>query len=126
MHRLTKLEFSIMEVLWDQGESAIRQILDRIQLTKKPSYITVQTTVYRMETKGVLERSGKIGNIHLFRSVLTRSEAQNTLLDELLSYFGGKSQPVVAYLVESGQLSIEDVRDAEQMIQSSRKAGKRK
>lgn len=119
--RLTKLEFSIMEVLWTNGESAIRQVVDQIQMKKKPSYITVQTTMYRMEAKGILERSGKIGNVHLFRAILTRDQAQKTLLDEVLSYFGGRSEPVMAYLVESGKLSLEDVKEAEQMIHNAQK-----
>lgn len=126
MHRLTKLEFSIMEVLWSQGESAIRQLLESIQMEKTPSYITVQTTMYRMEAKGILERSGKVGNVHLFRAILTRSQAQKTLLDEVLSYFGGRSEPVMAYLVESGKLSLHDVKEAEQMILDARKKGKNK
>lgn len=112
-----------MEVLWSNGDSAIRQVLDQIQMKEKPSYITVQTTMYRMEGKGVLERSGKIGNVHLFRAILTRNQAQKKLLDEVLSYFGGRSEPVLAYLVESGKLSLEDVKEAEQMIHNSRKRG---
>lgn len=126
LHKLTKLEFNIMEVLWSQGESAIRQVLDRIEMMKKPSYITVQTTVYRLEGKGILERTAKIGNVHLFRAILTRNQAQKTLLDEMFSYFGGRSEPVMSYLVESGRLSLDDVRDAEKMIISARKKEKAK
>jgi BlaI family transcriptional regulator, penicillinase repressor len=124
--RLTKLEFSIMEVLWSQGESSIRQVLDQLGMKKKPSYITVQTTIYRMEAKEIVERSGKVGNFHLFRALLSRDEAQKTLLDEMLSYFGGHSQPVMAYLVKSGKLSLDDVKEAEQMLRDTRSKGKSK
>jgi BlaI family transcriptional regulator, penicillinase repressor len=123
--RLTKLEFGIMEVLWTQGESSIRQVLDQLWM-RKPSYITVQTTMYRMEAKSIVERSGKMGNFHLFRALLSRDEAQKTLLDEMLSYFGGHSQPVIAYLVKSGKLSLDDVKEAEQMLRDVRDKEKRK
>lgn len=115
-NRLSKLEFQVMEALWKRGQLSIREIQEAIPAKKTPAYTTVQTTVYRMESKGVVRRVKKVGNFHVFEAVITRAVAQRRVMDDLLSYFGGRSQPLMAHLIESGKLSLEDVKEAEKLL----------
>jgi BlaI family penicillinase repressor len=114
--KLSKLEFQIMETLWSQSEASIREIQDSFPAKKKPAYTTIQTTVYRMEAKGVVRRVKKVGNFHVFAASISREAAQRKLIDDLLALFGGRSQPVMAHLIESGKLSLEDVKEAEKTL----------
>jgi BlaI family transcriptional regulator, penicillinase repressor len=114
--RLTRLEHQIMEALWSRGASSVREILEAFPNKNRPAYTTVQTMVYRLEEKGAIRRTKKIGNAHIFEAVISRSSAQRRLIDELLAFFGGSSQPVVAHLIESGNLTLDDVKEAEQML----------
>ena len=113
--RLSKLEFRIMESLWSRGQLSIREIQESFT-PPLPAYTTIQTTVYRMENKQVVRRVKKVGNFHIFEAVLSRSAAQRRILDDLLTYFGGESRPVMAHLIESGKLSLDDVREAERTL----------
>lgn len=114
--KLTKLELQIMNALWTQGKLSIREIQESFPERDRPAYTTIQTTVYRLEDKGALRRAKKISNAHIFEAVVSRKAASGRLIDELLSLFGGRTQPVMAHLVESGKLTMDDVRDAETMI----------
>lgn len=114
--RLSQLEFRIMEVLWAREDASIREIVDALPGKRRPAYTTIQTTVYRMEAKGVVRRTRKVGNFHLFAAVISRDAAQRRLIDELLAVLGGRSQPVMAHLIETGKLSLDDVKDAEEMV----------
>jgi BlaI family transcriptional regulator, penicillinase repressor len=114
--KLTKLELHIMEALWTRGASSIREIQEAFPENNRPAYTTVQTTVYRMERKKVLRRVKKISNAHIFEATVSRHAAQRRLIDELLSLFGGQTQPVMAHLVESGKLTIDDVKEAEKAL----------
>lgn len=114
--KLTKLELQIMEALWSCGTSSIREIQQAFPERDRPAYTTVQTTVYRMEKKKVLRRVKKISNAHIFEAVVSRHAAQRRLIDELLSLFGGRTQPVMAHLIESGKLTLDDVREAEKAL----------
>ena|ERR1039457_2994049 len=116
--KLSKLEFQIMEVLWGKGESSIREILDSLSTKRRPAYNTIQTTVYRMETKRIVRRARKVGNFHIFAAAITRDAAQGRLIDELLGVFGGRSLPVMVHLVESGKLSLDDVKEAENLLRN--------
>ena len=111
--KLTKLELEIMEALWSHGASSVREIQEAFPDKDRPAYTTVQTMVYRLEAKKALRRVKKIGNAHIFEATVSRTSAQRRLIDELLSFFGGRSQPVVAHLIESGKLTLEDVKEAE-------------
>lgn len=113
--RLSKLEFRIMESLWSRGQLSIREIQESFA-PPLPAYTTIQTTVYRMENKQIVRRVKKVGNFHIFEAVLSRSAAQRRILDDLLSYFGGETRPVMAHLIESGKLSLDDVREAERTL----------
>ena len=114
--RLTRLELQIMDALWTSGALSVREIQEAFPEKDRPAYTTVQTVVYRLESKKAIRRTKKIGNAHIFEAVVSRSAAQRRLIDELLDFFGGSSQPVVAHLIESGSLTLEDVKEAEQTL----------
>ena len=102
---------------------SIREIQEKFPGKRVPAYTTIQTTVYRMEAKDVVRRVKKVGNFHLFAAAITRDDAQRGILNDLLSYFGGRSQPVMAHLIESGKLSLEDVKDAERTLKALSQQG---
>jgi predicted transcriptional regulator len=114
--KLTKLELQIMEALWSRGKSSIREIQETFPERTRPAYTPIQTTVYRMERKKVLRRIKKIGNAHIFEAIASRHAAQRRLIDDLLSLFGGRTQPVMAHLIESGKLTLEEVKEAEKAL----------
>jgi BlaI family penicillinase repressor len=114
--KLSKLEFQIMEALWTQGELSIREIQEAFPPKRRPAYTTVQTTVYRLELKGTVRRVRKVGNFHIFAAAVSRDAAQRRLIDDLLALFGGRSQPVMAHLIESGKLTMDDVKEAEKAL----------
>ena len=114
--KLTKLELKIMEALWNRGASSIREIQEAFPERNRPAYTTIQTTVYRLEAKAALRRVKKISNAHIFEAVVSRNAAQRRMIDDLLSFFGGRSQPVMAHLIESGKLTLDDVQEAEQTL----------
>lgn len=116
--KLSKLEFKIMEALWTRNECSIRDIQESFPAKKRPAYTTIQTTVYRMEAKGVVHRAKKVGNFHVFVPAVSREAAQRRLMDDLLALFGGRGQPVVTHLIESGKLSLEDVKEAEKLLRN--------
>ena len=122
--RLSKLEFRIMESLWSRGQLSIREIQESFAPLPLPAYTTIQTTIYRMEGKKIVRRVKKVGNFHVFAAVVSRDTAQRRILDDLLSYFGGESQPVMAHLIESGKLSLDDVRDAERTLKNLARKGR--
>ena len=116
MARLSKLELQVMDALWTLGRASVREIQETFAEKIRPAYTTVQTMVYRLEGKKALRRVRKIGNAHVFEAVVTRASAQRRVVDDLLSLFGGRSQPLMAQLVEDGHLTLEDVKEAERLI----------
>src|SRR5579863_1503966 len=114
--KLSKLELQIMDALWTHGPSSIREIQETFPAAGRPAYTTVQTTVYRLEGKKALRRMKKISNAHIFEAVVSREAAQRRLVDELLAFFGGRTQPVMARLIETGRLTLDDIREAEQTL----------
>ena len=122
--KLTQLELRIMEALWTGGRLSIREIQEAFPEKNRPAYTTVQTTVYRLEDKKALRRVKKISNAHIFEAVVSRDAALGKLIDDLLSLFGGRTQPVMAHLIESGKLTLDDVRAAEKALRDIAKKGK--
>jgi BlaI family transcriptional regulator, penicillinase repressor len=114
--KLTKLELQVMEVLWNRGRASIREIQEAFPEEGRPAYTTVQTTVYRMEGKKTVHRVKKVGNFHIFEAAVSRKIAQRRLVDDLLAMLGGHIQPVMARLIESGKLTLADVKEAEKML----------
>ena len=123
--RLTPLELQIMEVLWTHGASAVREVQERFPEQSRPAYTTIQTVMYRLESKKVARRTHKIGNAHIFEAVVGRAVVQRRLVTDLLGLFGGKAQPMMAHLIQMGELTLDDVRDAErQLLKAEEKKGK--
>jgi BlaI family transcriptional regulator, penicillinase repressor len=113
--KLARLELQILEVLWALGKASIREIQEKFP-EPRPAYTTIQTTVYRLESKGAVRRVRKISNAHIFEPLIARDVARHRLLDEILSLFGGRAQPMMAQLAEAGKLTRDDVRELEKTI----------
>ena len=116
--KLTKLELEIMGAVWALGSASVREIQEQLPEQKRPAYTTVQTIIYRLEEKGAVRRVKKVGNAHIFEAVVTRKAAHSRLIDELLNVFGGSPRSLMAQLVETGRLTLEDVRDVETTLAS--------
>jgi predicted transcriptional regulator len=119
--KLTKLELQIMETLWTRDSASIREIQESFPEKKRPAYTTIQTTVYRLESKKAVRRVRKVGNFHIFEAAVSRDIAQRKLVDDLLALFGGRTQPVMAHLIESGRLTLADVKEAEKTLRKLEK-----
>src|SRR5580700_7285638 len=127
--KFTKLELQIMQALWDNGKASIREIQETFPEAGRPAYTTIQTTVYRLEGKNAVRRVKKISNAHIFEPMVARDVTRHRLLDEILSFFGGRAQPMMAQLAEAGKLTLDDVRELEKTIKKldqQHKAGKEK
>jgi predicted transcriptional regulator len=115
--KLARLELQILEALWALGKASIREIQERFP-EPRPAYTTIQTTVYRLESKGAVRRVRKISNAHIFEPLVARDVARHRLLDDILSLFGGRAQPMMAQLAEAGKLTLDDVRELEKTIKT--------
>jgi BlaI family transcriptional regulator, penicillinase repressor len=120
--KLTRFELQLMEQFWKLGAASVREVQESLPAADRPAYTTVQTIVYRLVDKGVVRRTKKIGNAHIFEAVVTRKSAYRRLLDDVLGLFGGSAAAVMAHLVDSGKLTLRDLKEAEQML--ARKGGK--
>jgi predicted transcriptional regulator len=114
--KLTRLELQIMDTFWSRGACSIREVQEAFPELGRPAYTTVQTTVYRLEGKGALRCTKRISNANIFEAAITRGEAQSRLIDDLLALFGGRTKPVMAHLIQSGKLTLDDVKEAEQAL----------
>jgi BlaI family transcriptional regulator, penicillinase repressor len=114
--KLSQLELKIMDVLWAKGPASVREVQEAFPEAERPAYTTVQTTMYRLETKRAIRRVKKISNAHIFEAVTSRAVAHRRILDDVLRMFGGRSQPVMAHLIEAGKLTLEDLREAEKTL----------
>jgi len=123
--KLTKLELRIMEALWTKGALSIREVQESFPEKGRPAYTTVQTMVYRLEAKKAVRRAKKISNAHIFEAALSRNQAQRRLIDDFLALFGGRTQPVMAHLIEAGKLTLPDIQEAERVLRELAKKGKR-
>ena len=119
----TKPELQILEVLWTRGASSIREIHDALPAKGRPAFTTVQTVVYRLEKKEALRCVKRIANANIIEAAITRDEAHMTLVDELLGLFGGRPKPVMARLVESGRLTLKDIKEAEDALKRLQRKG---
>jgi BlaI family penicillinase repressor len=116
VRKLSKLELRIMEALWASGPASVREVQETFPGAERPAYTTVQTTMYRLEAKRAIRRVKKISNAHIFEAVISKNTAHRRIVDELLSVFGGRSQPVMSHLIEAGKLTLDDLREAEQTL----------
>jgi BlaI family transcriptional regulator, penicillinase repressor len=125
--KLTKLELQIMELLWSNGPSSIREIQEAFPARRgapPPAYTTVQTIVYRLEWKKAVRRASKVANAHVFEAVISRNLVQHRMIDELLGFFGGRALPIVAHLIDSGKLAPDEVREAQKALRDLAKKDK--
>lgn len=113
--KLSKLELRILEALWTHGKASIRDIHGTFP-EPRPAYTTIQTIVYRMEGKQTLRRVGRIGNADVFEPLIARNVTRKRVLDEVLSFFGGRAQPMMAQLAEAGKVTLDDVRELEKTV----------
>jgi BlaI family transcriptional regulator, penicillinase repressor len=116
VRRLSKLELRVMDALWSLGPASVREVQETFPEAERPAYTTVQTTMYRLEAKHAIRRVKKISNAHIFEAIVSRTAAHRRLIDELLSVFGGRTQPVMAHLIETGKLTLDDLREAEKVL----------
>jgi predicted transcriptional regulator len=126
--RLTKLELQVLEALWTHGKASIREIQEAFP-EPRPAYTTIQTTVYRLEGKDAVRRLRKVGNAHIFEPTVAREHTRHRLLDEVLSFFGGRVQPMMTQLAEAGKLTRADLRELEKTfgrIEREKKAERRR
>lgn len=124
MARLSKLELQLMEILWNRGAASIRELQESFPEKHRPAYTTIQTTVYRLEAKSAVRRVKKVGNFHVFEPTVSREVAQRKLIDDFLALFGGRIQPVMAHLIESGKLTAADIKEAQETLRKLEKEGK--
>ena len=123
--RLSRLEQQIIEILWELGPTSVREIQERFPEDSRPAYTTVQTLVYRLEAKEAVRRTKKIGNALIFEALVTRSSTQRRLIDEVLGLTGGRAMPVMTHMIEAGNLTLDDVREAERLLQDLKQKAKR-
>ncbi|MGH8228101.1 MAG: BlaI/MecI/CopY family transcriptional regulator [Steroidobacteraceae bacterium] len=121
MPRLTRLELQVMEALWSRGALSIREIQESFPEKSRPAYTTVQTMVYRLEAKQALRRAKRIGNADIFETLISRNTAQRRLIDDFLGLFGGRAQPVMMHLIETGKLTLADIQEAEKTLRRLKK-----
>ncbi len=118
--RLTKLELQVLEALWEKGPCSVREILDTFPVSGKPAYTTVQTVVYRLERKNALRCVKRVSNANIFEATVSRKDAERRLVDELMALFGGQARLVMANLVESGELTLKDIKEAEKALRAKK------
>jgi BlaI family transcriptional regulator, penicillinase repressor len=117
--KLSRLEMEIMEALWRLERASIREIQEALPANRRPEYTTVQTVIYRLEEKGAVERFRKIGNAHIFQPLISRKSAIGNLVDDFLKAFGGSHRPLMAHLIESGKLSLKELKEIENLLKES-------
>ena len=123
--RLTKIELALMDAFWRLGEASVREIQDTFQGKKRPAYTTIQTVVYRLEEKGALRKVKKVGNAYVFEPAVTRDATQRRLIDDLLDLLDGSTRPLMAHLVDSGRLSLDDLKEIEGRLRDQEPGGAR-
>lgn len=119
--RLSRLELKIMEALWQLGAASVREVLDSLPEKGRPAHNTVQTILTRLEAKKAVRRAKKISNAHIYEPTVTRGATQRLLVDDLLEFFGGRAAPLMSHLVETGQLTMEDVEEARKTLKKEKK-----
>jgi predicted transcriptional regulator len=119
--RISRFELQLLEKLWDMGPCPVREIQESLPEKDRPAYTTVQTMIYRLEEKGAVRRIKKIGNAHIFQAVLTRKAVHRRLIGDLLNLFGGSAAPVMSHLIETGKLTLADVKALEKRIAAMEK-----
>ena len=124
--KLSKLELKVMDVLWQIGPASVREVQETFAEPDRPAYTTIQTVLYRLEAKQAVRRTRKIGNAHIFEAVFSKQTAHRRVIDDLLSIFGGRTQPLMSHLIESGQLTLDDIDAARKTLREIAKEEEQK
>ena len=119
--KLTKLELQCLEAFWQKGACSVREVQETFPESGRPAYTTVQTVVYRLERKKAVRIAKRISNANIFEAAISRNDAQRRLIDELLALFGGRGKLVMAHLVEAGEITLSDVKEAERALRKTAK-----
>jgi predicted transcriptional regulator len=122
--KLSRLELRMMDVIWSQGPCSVREVHESFPEDSRPAYTTVHTVITRLEAKKAVRRVRKVGNAHLYEALISREPAQTHMLDDFVRLFGGRMQPLMTHLIETGQLTLKDVQAAEKLLRERSKTGK--
>jgi predicted transcriptional regulator len=120
--KLSRAELKIMKALWERGPSSVREVHETFPEKGRPAYTTVQTMMYRLETKNAVRRAKKIGGAHVFEALVSRNTAERKVIDDLLELFGGSARPLMSRLIEAGKLTAEDIAEAQAILRKSKRS----
>jgi BlaI family penicillinase repressor len=120
--RLSRAELKIMKALWERGPSSVREVHETFPEKGRLAYTTVQTMMYRLETKNAVRRTKKIGGAHVFEATVSRKVAERKVIDDLLELFGGSAQPLMSRLIEAGKLTLDDIEEAQAILRKSKRS----
>ena len=123
--RLSRLELRMMDVIWSHGPCSVRDVQESFPEESRPAYTTVHTIVSRLEAKKAVRKTKKVSNAHIYEATISRGSAQTHMLDDFVRLFGGRMQPLMAHLIEAGQLTLEDIQAAEKLLREKSKTGKK-
>jgi BlaI family transcriptional regulator, penicillinase repressor len=118
---VTRSEFQLLQKLWELGPASVREVQQSLPEKGRPAYTTVQTLIYRMEDKGVVRRVKKIGNAHIFEATMTRKTVYRRYITDLLDILGGSPAPLMSHLIETGKLTLADIRTLERELAAREK-----
>lgn len=124
--RFSKAEMRVLEQYWKLGTCSVREILDSLPEEEQVAYTTIQTLVCRLEQKGALRKVKKIGNAQLFEAMIGQHEFRSGLMHDLLELFGGEPRLLVSNLLETGALTLKDLKELQNAAQNSRGGGRPK
>lgn len=116
----TRLELELLNALWKLGPVSIREIQESLPEDERPEYTTVQTIIYRLEEKGAVRRTKKIGNAHIFEALVTKQSAFAAMIEDFIGTLGGSAEPLVAHLVETGKISSGELKQMEKLLKERR------
>jgi len=119
--RFSKAETRILEQFWKLGTCSVREILDSLPEDEQVAYTTVQTLVYRLEQKGALRKVKKIGNAQVFEPAISQSQYRSGLVRDLLDLFGGSPRVLVSNLLETGEITLKDLKALQSAAPNSKR-----
>ena len=122
---LTEAEWAIIKAIWDAEPCTAPQIQEKLRRKTGWTYSTVRTLMDRMVGKGLLT-AGKAAHLTLYRSVVTREQAQRgELLYALKHAFNGALTPMVQCLLDTSEVSAEELAELESLIQAKKEGGRK-
>jgi BlaI family transcriptional regulator, penicillinase repressor len=118
---LTGAEWTIIKAIWEKEPCTAPDVQEQLKKQTRWTYSTVRTLMDRMVAKGLLA-ANRTGHVTIYRSAVTRKQAQLGELRYALSHaFSGALTPMLQCLLESGNLSSQDLDELESLIKAKRK-----